>query len=118
MMLNKVCISALLSVFVYIGLFAVGTNFLQILVILGIAVSLILLLNCTRLAPFSQAVTFKVALLTPVTISDVGWNALAYDGLKAVEKELPVKKVNHIESKTPAQWEEHFFFFFRIRIRR
>ena len=35
---------------------------------------------------------------------------LAYDGLKAVEKELSVKKVNHIESKTPAQWEEHFCF--------
>ena len=55
------------------------------------AVSLILLLTCTGLTPFSQAAIFKVALLTPGTISDVGWNALAYDGLKAVEKELPVK---------------------------
>ena len=36
MMLKKVCISALLSVVIYIGLFALGTNLLQILVILGI----------------------------------------------------------------------------------
>ena len=78
---------------------------------LASTVSLILLLTCAGLTPFSQAATFKVALLTPGTISDVGWNALAYDGLKAVEKELSVKKVNHIESKTPAQWEEHFCFF-------
>ena len=75
------------------------------------AVSLILLLTCTGLTPFSQAAIFKVALLPPGAISDVGWNVLAYDGLKAVEKELSVKKVNHIESKTPAQWEEHFCFF-------
>ena len=31
---------------------------------------------------------FKVALLTPGSISDSGWNAMAYDGLKAIQKEL------------------------------
>ena len=34
---------------------------------------------------------FKVALLLPASITDGGWNALAYDGLKAVEKELGAK---------------------------
>lgn len=31
---------------------------------------------------------FKVALLTPGPISDAGWCAMAYDGLKAIEKDL------------------------------
>ena len=66
---------------------------------LASTVSLILLLTCAGLTPFSQAATFKVALLTPGTISDVGWNALAYDGLKAVEKDVVSQKTNHIESK-------------------
>ena len=69
-----------------------------------------LLLTYAGLTPFSQAATFKVALLTPGTISDVDWDARAYDGLKAIEKELSAK-VSHIESKTPAKWEEHFCFF-------
>ena len=30
---------------------------------------------------------FKVAMLLPGSISDAGWNALAYEGLKAIEKE-------------------------------
>ena len=60
--------------------------------------------------PLAQAEKFKVALLTPGAISDAGWNALAYDGLKAIEKELSAR-VSHVESKTPAQWEEHFRFY-------
>ena len=31
---------------------------------------------------------FKVALLTPGSVSDSGWNAMALDGLKAIESEL------------------------------
>jgi basic membrane lipoprotein Med (substrate-binding protein (PBP1-ABC) superfamily) len=31
---------------------------------------------------------FKVALLTPGSISDSGWNALAYEGLMAIQLEL------------------------------
>lgn len=31
---------------------------------------------------------FKVALLTPSPISDAGWSAMAYEGLKEIEKEL------------------------------
>ena len=53
---------------------------------------------------------FKVALLTPGSISDAGWNALAYDGLKQIEAELGAE-VSHVESRTPSQWEEHFRFY-------
>lgn len=31
---------------------------------------------------------FKVALLTPSPVSDAGWSAMAYDGLKAIETDL------------------------------
>ena len=50
---------------------------------------------------------FKVALLLPASITDGGWNALAYDGLKAVEKEIGAK-ISHVESRTPTDQEAHF----------
>ena len=50
---------------------------------------------------------FKVALLLPASITDGGWNAFAYDGLKAIEKELGAK-VSHTESRTPTDQEAHF----------
>ena len=50
---------------------------------------------------------FKVALLLPASITDGGWNALAYDGLKAIEKELGAK-ISHVESRTPTDQEAHF----------
>lgn len=50
---------------------------------------------------------FKVALLLPASITDGGWNAFAYDGLKAIEKELDAK-ISHIESRTPTDQEAHF----------
>ncbi len=54
-----------------------------------------------------QETQFKVAMLLPASISDAGWNALAYDGLLAIEKELGAK-ISHVESRTPADQEEHF----------
>ncbi len=50
---------------------------------------------------------FKVALLLPASITDGGWNAFAYDGLKAIGKELGAK-ISHIESRTPTDQEAHF----------
>lgn len=41
----------------------------------------------------------KVALLTPGPISDAGWSAMAYEGLKAVEKELGAE-VRNQEAKS------------------
>ena len=50
---------------------------------------------------------FKVALLLPASITDGGWNAFAYDGLKAIEKELGAE-ISHVESRTPTDQEAHF----------
>ena len=50
---------------------------------------------------------FKVGMLLPGSISDQGWNALAHDGLKAIEAELGAE-VDYVESLTPADWETDF----------
>lgn len=50
---------------------------------------------------------FKVAMLLPGSISDAGWNALAYEGLKAIEKELGAE-ISHAETRTPTDQEEQF----------
>jgi basic membrane protein A len=51
--------------------------------------------------------SFRVALLTPGPISDAGWNAGAYDGLMAIEKELGAR-VSHVQVKSPSEFEEQF----------
>jgi basic membrane lipoprotein Med (substrate-binding protein (PBP1-ABC) superfamily) len=49
----------------------------------------------------------KVGLLTPGSISDNGWNAIAYEGLEHIRTELGAE-VSHQETKTPAEFEEGF----------
>jgi basic membrane lipoprotein Med (substrate-binding protein (PBP1-ABC) superfamily) len=48
-----------------------------------------------------------VALLTPGPISDAGWNAGAYEGLMRIRDSLGAE-VSHVETKTPAEFEEAF----------
>ena len=50
---------------------------------------------------------FKVAMLLPGSISDAGWNALAYEGLKAIEEQLDAE-ISHAETRTPTDQEEQF----------
>jgi basic membrane protein A len=50
---------------------------------------------------------FRVALLTPGSISDGGWNQSAYDGLRRIQAELGAE-ISNVETKTPAQFEEEF----------
>lgn len=50
---------------------------------------------------------FKVGLLTPGSINDGGWNAIAYEGLQRVKSELGAE-VSHQETKTPAENLEAF----------
>lgn len=50
---------------------------------------------------------FRVALLTPGPISDQAWNGGAYEGLMALRDSLGAK-VSHIQTKTPAEFEENF----------
>ncbi len=50
---------------------------------------------------------FRVALLTPGSIADGGWNAGAYEGLQRIRSELNAT-VSHVETRTPAEFEEGF----------
>jgi basic membrane protein A and related proteins len=50
---------------------------------------------------------FRVALLTPGPISDQAWNGGAYAGLMAIRDSLGAQ-VSHIQTKTPAEFEENF----------
>ena len=51
---------------------------------------------------------FKVALLTPGPISDQSWNGSAYAGLMRIKDSIPGAQVSHIQTKTPAEFEENF----------
>ncbi|HEX7581372.1 MAG TPA: BMP family protein [Thermoanaerobaculia bacterium] len=62
---------------------------------------------CSRGIAPAKPQGFQVALLTPGPISDAGWNAGAYEGLKAIEKELGAS-VSHVQVKSPSEFEEQF----------
>lgn len=47
----------------------------------------------------------KVGLLTPGSINDNGWNAIAYEGLQQIKKQLNAE-VSNQETKTPAEIAE------------
>ncbi|MBK8245914.1 MAG: BMP family protein [Gemmatimonadetes bacterium] len=67
---------------------------------------LAVVLGCQKSeAPASDA--FRVALLTPGPISDKSWNGGAYDGLLRIRDSLGAG-VSHIQTKTPAEFEENF----------
>ena len=51
--------------------------------------------------------SLRVALLTPGPISDQSWNAGAYQGLMRIHDSLGAH-VSHIQTKTPADFEENF----------
>ncbi|HEX2484115.1 MAG TPA: BMP family ABC transporter substrate-binding protein, partial [Myxococcota bacterium] len=72
---------------------------------LGLLAALALACGPAADTPGSDA--FEVALLTPGSVSDGGWNQGAYDGLKRIEAELGAR-ISHVETKTPAEFEEGF----------
>jgi basic membrane protein A len=51
--------------------------------------------------------TMKVGLLTPGSVNDHGWNALAYEGLQKIKSELGAE-VSHQETKTPPEMLDGF----------
>lgn len=59
-------------------------------------------------ASATDAKAFKVALLTPGPISDQSWNGSAYEGLMRIKDSIPGAQVSHIQTKTPAEFEENF----------
>jgi basic membrane lipoprotein Med (substrate-binding protein (PBP1-ABC) superfamily) len=66
-----------------------------------------LLLACGERAPEGPDDAFRVALLTPGSIADGGWNAGAYAGLEAIRDGLGAE-IRHVETRTPADFEEGF----------
>jgi basic membrane protein A len=76
-------------------------RFLLLCILLGCAP----LLGCGPDAPETDA--FRVALLTPGSIADGGWNAGAYKGLEAI-RDTQGAQISHVETRTPAQFEESF----------
>jgi len=62
---------------------------------------------CNSTPPKDTPNSFRVALLTPGPISDAGWNALAYEGLKKIKETLSAE-VSQVETKTPTDFEEAF----------
>ena len=55
----------------------------------------------------AQAHVMKVGLLTPGSINDDGWNAIAWEGLQRIHDKLGAE-ISHQETKTPAEFEEGF----------
>lgn len=55
----------------------------------------------------TRTAQFRVALLTPGPISDQAWNGGAYQGLMRIKDSLGAT-VSHIQTKTPAEFEEQF----------
>lgn len=51
-------------------------------------------------APAKPAATLKVALLTPGSVSDSGWSALAYDGLQAIKEQDDAEVNNQVATGT------------------
>jgi len=49
----------------------------------------------------------KVGLLTPGSVNDNGWNAIAYEGLQRIQQELGAE-ISHQETRTPSEFEEGF----------
>ncbi|HEX2835000.1 MAG TPA: BMP family protein [Thermoanaerobaculia bacterium] len=85
-----------------------------------LAVSLLALFSCQqREAAAPETVTtstsstaapatpFRVGLLTPGSVNDGGWNAIAYEGLQRVKNDLGAE-VSNQETKSPAEITEGF----------
>jgi basic membrane lipoprotein Med (substrate-binding protein (PBP1-ABC) superfamily) len=66
-----------------------------------------LVLACGGETATEPEAAFRVALLTPGSIADGGWNAGAYAGLEEIRDRLGAD-VRHAETRTPAEFEEGF----------
>ena len=74
---------------------------------LACTVPLLLALACGWETGVQPDAAFRVALLTPGSIADGGWNAGAYEGLAEIRGQLGAD-VRHVETRTPAEFEEGF----------
>src|SRR5229473_1007500 len=73
----------------------------------------LLLVACQPSEPIRELRTpdhrprMRVGLLTPGSVNDKGWNAIAYEGLLRIQKELG-EEISHQEPSTPSEFEEGF----------
>ena len=75
------------------------------------AIAVVALLGCRPEAPATPAVhPMRVGLLTPGSVNDNGWNAIAYEGLQQIHKSLGAE-VSHQQTSNPAEMEEGFRSF-------
>src|SRR5438105_8986836 len=72
------------------------------LMILGL-----LILACRGPRSAESGPRMRVGLLTPGSVNDNGWNAIAYEGLQRIHRQLGAE-ISHQETKTPAEFEEGF----------
>jgi basic membrane protein A and related proteins len=70
-----------------------------------VVVALLLLIACSP--RHVETPSFKVALLTPGSINDGGWNNIAWQGLQRIKKDLGAQ-ISHQEVKSPAEIAEGF----------
>ena len=74
----------------------------------AIALSVLALaIGCKDSATPAAATGFRVALLTPGSIRDGGWNQSAYEGLERIRDQLGAE-IAHQEAKTPQDFESGF----------
>jgi basic membrane protein A len=76
--------------------------------VLNIGVGILLACSSRGDSSPKSADSFKVALLTPGPISDQSWNGSAYAGLMRIKDSIAGATVSHIQTKTPAEFEENF----------
>ncbi|HEY2523414.1 MAG TPA: BMP family protein [Candidatus Binataceae bacterium] len=55
----------------------------------------------------SSAAVFRVALLTPGPVSDAGWNAAAFDGLRLIKEKLGAETAL-VQTRSPADFDDGF----------
>jgi basic membrane protein A and related proteins len=77
-------------------------------VVLNIGVGIFSACSAKGGSDSGAAKQFKVALLTPGPISDQSWNGSAYAGLMRIKDSIAGAQVSHIQTKTPAEFEENF----------
>ena len=81
---------------------------LAVLVVINIGVGSFVACSGPSNSTHGSVKPFKVALLTPGPISDQSWNGSAYAGLMRIKDSIVGAKVSHIQTKTPAEFEENF----------
>lgn len=75
---------------------------------IGVGISAACTASGDRRSPPSSSRPFSVALLTPGPISDQSWNGSAYAGLLRIKDSIPGTKISHIQTRTPAEFDENF----------